>query len=145
LPILASLEIAVLPFLMRAVHLAVVVLFGACSGDEQPAKDSTCQLGLRIHREALKAALERAPSCEDDADCVVMREAVACPGSLDINLCDLAVHRQVLDYYDRDAVAQAMCEATEGSELGCSISASCAAHEQPRCQAGECTFLQDSD
>lgn len=128
---------------MRVVPIAVFVLFGACSRDEQPAEDSTCQIGLRIHGEALRAALDRAPSCEDDEDCVVMREAVACPGTLDINLCDLAVHRQVLDYYDRDAVAQAMCEATEGSELGCSISASCAAHEQPLCRAGECTFLRD--
>ena len=123
--------------------LTMPILLRACAGEVTPAAESTCQVGLRIHGDALAKAIEKAAACASDADCVVMHESVSCPGTITIDLCDLAVHRLVLDYYDRDAVSQAMCEASANSELGCTISASCKSHAEPVCRSGECVFADE--
>jgi hypothetical protein len=123
-------------------HGFAALAFGlGCGGDDaEPERDSTCEIGLRIHGQALADAIEMAPPCTDDADCIAMHEGASCPGVIDIDLCALAVHRLVPEYYDPEAVTRAMCEATKGAELGCSVQASCLDVGPPRCVAGECVF-----
>jgi len=125
---------------MRRLASAMLVLSSACGSDSTSEYESACEIGLRIHGEALKAALDAAPECGADTDCVTMHETIACPGVVNIDLCDLAVHKSVPDLYDREAVAAAMCEATEGEEFGCSINAACRPHGEPECVKGACQF-----
>lgn len=127
---------------MRRLCPCTLMVLAACGGDAEPSREDTCQAGLRIHGEALAAAIERAPACVDDSDCISMPEEVSCPGSISISLCDVAVHRLVPEYYDREAVVAAMCEAAEGSDVGCSVNAACREHGEPECVAGECVFAE---
>ncbi len=132
---------------MRPLPLALALLLSACAAaddTERAGQESTCDTGLRIHGDALASARDKAPACRSHDDCVVMKETVGCEGLIKIDLCDLSVHRLVVEYYDSQAVARALCEATESNGLGCTISASCAAHGQPVCRAGECTFDEPS-
>jgi hypothetical protein len=111
-------------------------------GDE-PAPEATsdpCQRAYRVHGEALADAIESAPDCSEDADCVVMDDRASCQGLVEVDLCDLSVHSEVLELYDPVDVSRRMCEAARGSRYACSISAACAEHGAPVCHEGRCEF-----
>jgi hypothetical protein len=88
----------------------------------------------------MKKARAEAPPCEADDDCVVMLEQASCEGRFELELCELAVHREVPDLYDAEAVSAALCEALRDAELGCALQASCESHGEPVCRDGECIF-----
>jgi hypothetical protein len=125
------------------ITLAVLgLLAGACrdGGAKDQAGDDLCGDALRLHGEALADAIASTPPCKRDEDCTVMADRAACEDRVVINLCELPVHHGVVDAYDAQAVAERICALAEDSELGCEISASCAAHGEPVCRDGECVF-----
>ena len=123
----------------RALVALAMPFAAACESRDEP-QDDGCQAARLVYEGALNEALAAAPPCKSDADCVAMRDQASCEGRVEIDLCELAVHRETVRSFDRDAVSRQMCKAAADSEFGCSIIASCAAHGPSVCRAGECVF-----
>lgn len=87
---------------------------------------------------AFAAAQRDAPQCMSDQDCVVMSLAIDCPNLVQLRDCGEAVHREVARRYAEMHVNEAICEAVEGAEIGCSNGPSCANAGDPQCDAGRC-------
>jgi hypothetical protein len=118
-----------------------LLLLSACATSDSDADlNSACEPALRVHQEALDEALAGAPDCRSDGDCVVMHDSASCEGIVQLQGCDLAVHRRVLELYDPVMVSERMCEAAEDAEFGCTVSASCQPHGASVCRAGACVF-----
>ena len=125
--------------------LPALLLVSACAEPSaSDADEDLCGVASRVHSEEMAEALAAAPACERDADCVVMVDRAGCRGVVSYEGCERAVHRLVPELYDAQEVTDRVCDAVEGAEFGCSLSASCAAHGEPRCVAGECQFGQVS-
>ena len=117
---------------------------GSATAPDDPSSESACDPARRVHAEALSEALGQAPPCESSADCVAMENYAACEGLVEIEGCDLAVHRKVLELYDPEDVSERMCEAAGNAKYGCSVSVSCVPHGEPLCRAGACVFNDHS-
>jgi hypothetical protein len=130
--------------MQRRAALLLALLALSCGSDggggDEPAQSDVCADAYRVHAEALRAAMESAPPCQRDGDCVVMADQAGCEGLVDIELCDKAVHHGVVDAYDARAVAEQICDLARQAEFGCTISASCQAHGEPVCREGACVF-----
>lgn len=118
-----------------------MVLLAACGSSQHDVPgESACDPAGRVHKQALDEALDQAPPCESDTDCVAMEDTAECEGLVEIHGCDLAVHRRVLDLYDPVEVGERMCEAAADAVYGCEVSVLCVAHGAAVCRAGECVF-----
>jgi hypothetical protein len=119
---------------------ALSLLVG-CAGSHTDAPfESACEPASRVHDEALAQALDQAPACESNADCVAMTDSAECEGLVEIHRCDLAVHKRVLELYDPAEVGERMCEAAGDAQYGCTLNTLCVPHGAPLCHAGACVF-----
>jgi hypothetical protein len=119
----------------------MVLLVAACADSHHDVPgESACDPASRVHDEALAEALDQAPACASDSDCVAMEDSAVCEGLVEIHRCDLAVHQRVLELYDPIDVGERMCEAAGDAVYGCTVSALCVPHGEAVCRAGECVF-----
>jgi hypothetical protein len=118
------------------------VWFAACvDGADHDAPGTICQDAQQVQEDAMNEAIAKAPACKVDADCVAMPDRAECIDELvNIELCDRAVHRKVLELYNAKDVTARMCEVASESRFGCSVSASCVQHAGPVCRRGACVF-----
>jgi hypothetical protein len=117
-------------------YLALLLLIG-CDNEPQGV-DDPCGVATSMNEAALTSAKSSAPACESDQDCVVVHASVLCP-TVEIGDCGRTVHRVAAEQYLKSGVNEDICDAVEGSELGCGFYVLCAAQKKaPRCQSGQC-------
>jgi hypothetical protein len=120
---------------------------GAVSGcvvahgeSERPlASSDTCSVATEMRDQALGEAFVDSPSCQSDADCVVLSTSIHCESVLTLTDCGFAVHREVARRYAQQKVQDQVCDAVDTAEYGCQLQPLCVGQGEPACVAGECT------
>ena len=113
-------------------------LFVGCSSSHQGDPYQACRVAGDMSQSALAEAQRDAPECSRADDCVVLSLAVECPNLVQLRDCGVAVHREVARRYAEKRVNEAICEAVEGLEFGCSSGPICVATGALECNAGRC-------
>ena len=99
--------------------------------------DEPCFVAASMRADAL-GELAEAPACATDDDCVVIKTEIVC-ASVRLGDCGTVVHRAVESSLDWARVEREICRAVDGTDFGCTMSASCAQLGAPRCDRGACT------
>jgi len=111
------------------------------SDTTEAASSDGCAKATQAYQDALNEAIEQAPSCQTDSDCVLFFADIStsnCP-YFSISSCGSVVHREAAAKFESSEVQNRICKAAGSGPNGCSIESICAVGPTtPSCEAGEC-------
>jgi hypothetical protein len=103
------------------------------------ANSDGCFRGMAVYEEELQKAIELAPSCESDSDCVLFSANVSNCRFLIISVCETVVHRVTAKTFESSDVKNRICKAAGNGPEACAVSGICAGGPTtPACESGEC-------
>jgi hypothetical protein len=130
---------SILKLLMRPLLVVFITLLAACqSTDSDNSNTNVCERGMEAYEQALQEAIDLAPSCETDSDCVISSASVLnCP-FFRMTVCGQSVHRATAARLESSEVESRICDAAGSGPYGCSIDGICAQPGTPACEDGTC-------